>query len=73
MKEEVISTLLFGVSFFCFFISLILIYNMTLPKTYGVYYEFSGNKGYAEVSGNPAEIIDELKSRQMIHSIIPIR
>jgi hypothetical protein len=73
MENNIISTLLFGVSILCFVIAFSLIYQMTAPTTYGVNYEFHGEKGYAEVQGNVVEIIDSLRERQMIHDITPIR
>jgi len=72
-KDNIISTLLFGVSIFCFVIAFSLIYRMTAPTTYGVNYEFHGEQRYDEVQGNVVEIIDSLRKRQMIHDITPIR
>lgn len=74
MKDEAISGILFGISFFCFVVGFAIIYFETAPTTYGVRYEFDGIQKYSEVSGNPAEIIDELNSRQInILNISPIR
>lgn len=72
-KNELITAGLFALSIICFFLSLVIIYNWTTPSTYQVEYSFKGTTEYAEVSGDPNEIIDELISRQIIHEIIPIR
>lgn len=74
MKDLFVSLALYAASFVCFFLALVIIFMETRPNTYGVYYEFLGQKGYSTVQGSPTEIIDELNSRKIyVHDIIPIR
>jgi len=67
-------TILTLLSFIGLLLAFTVVYLETFPTTYGVSYEFEGEKGYSIVQGNPVEIIDDLKERQFKNfEISPIR
>lgn len=57
-----------------YLLALALITIQSRPTTYGVSYEFMGEKGYSVVVGDPVEIIDTLTEDNMkVLNITPIR